>query len=102
MPVKITDNSKEFFSLMDREIEDKLTQSAVIVERKAKELCPVATGTLKRSINSIIEKYRAIIGSALKYAPFVEMGTSRMRAQPYLRPALLSLKNQLNKIWNNK
>ena len=30
----------------------------------------------------------ADIGSAVFYAPFVELGTSRMEARPFLRPAL--------------
>lgn len=30
----------------------------------------------------------ADIGSAVLYAPYVELGTSRMKARPYLRPAL--------------
>lgn len=30
----------------------------------------------------------ADVGSAVLYAPYVELGTSRMKARPYLRPAL--------------
>ena len=30
----------------------------------------------------------ARIGTNIEYGPYVELGTSRMRAQPYLRPAL--------------
>jgi len=33
-------------------------------------------------------KGRARIGTNVEYGPYVELGTSRMRAQPYLRPAL--------------
>lgn len=34
----------------------------------------------------------AIIGAAVEYAGFVEYGTSRMAAQPFLRPALARVK----------
>lgn len=32
----------------------------------------------------------ADIGSAVLYAPYVELGTSRMEARPFLRPALIA------------
>jgi len=32
-------------------------------------------------------KGHARIGTNIEYGPYVELGTSRMRAQPYLRPA---------------
>jgi len=51
----------------------------------------VRTGRLRGSITWTlghdITPY-ADIGSAVFYAPFVELGTSRMQARPYLRPAL--------------
>ena len=33
-------------------------------------------------------KAHARIGTNIEYGPYVELGTSRQRAQPYLRPAL--------------
>lgn len=52
----------------------------------------VRTGRLRASITwrlgeDAIGLY-ADIGSAVLYAPYVELGTSRMEARPYLRPAL--------------
>ena len=32
-------------------------------------------------------KAHARIGTNIEYGPYVELGTSRMRAQPYIRPA---------------
>lgn len=53
---------------------------------------PKLTGTLSRSIEAELAeesgKLVALIGSNLRYAGFVEFGTSKMDAQPYLRPAL--------------
>jgi HK97 gp10 family phage protein len=34
---------------------------------------------------------RLVVGSNVDYAPFVEFGTSRQAAQPYLRPAFRSV-----------
>lgn len=52
----------------------------------------VRTGRLRASITwrlgeDVISIY-ADVGSAVLYAPYVELGTSRMQARPYLRPAL--------------
>jgi Bacteriophage HK97-gp10, putative tail-component len=52
----------------------------------------VRTGRLRSSINWFLgvdgRGVYAQVGSAVPYAPFVEEGTSRSRAYPYLRPAL--------------
>jgi HK97 gp10 family phage protein len=55
----------------------------------AKSIVPVRTGTLQRSIMFSGGRGEYTVGSRVNYAPFVEYGTSRMRPQPYLTPALL-------------
>jgi hypothetical protein len=54
----------------------------------------VRTGRLRGSITWRIGRdFRGLyadIGSAVLYAPYVELGTSRMEARPYLRPALVA------------
>ncbi len=95
----IKDNTKGILSESDRLIRDKLTQSAILVERTAKQMCPVDTGTLKRSITRRIERRRALVGSNIEYAPYVEMGTSKMSARPYLRPALETNWGEIRRIF---
>jgi HK97 gp10 family phage protein len=61
-------------------------------ERRARELVPVDTGRLRRSISSDVEGKELVVGTVsadTEYAAYVEYGTSRMHAQPYLRPAML-------------
>lgn len=69
-----------------------LLRRAIKVDRAAKQLCPVDTGRLRSSIGYAVERdsrgLLARIGSAVVYAPYVELGTRRQPAQPYLRPAL--------------
>lgn len=69
-----------------------LARRAKKVTTVAKRMCPVDTGRLRSSIvdemGSDGEGLVARIGSDVEYAAYVELGTSRMGAQPYLRPAL--------------
>lgn len=60
------------------------------VRRTAKELVPVRTGDLRGSIGfrSSRKDMSGFVFASMPYALFVEEGTSRMEAQPYLRPAL--------------
>lgn len=70
-----------------------LRATAVRIEGDARILAPVDTGALR---NSITTSYRggagstfmsAEIGPTVNYGIYQELGTSKMRAQPYLYPA---------------
>lgn len=58
-------------------------------ETYAKMLCPVDTGNLRNSItHEQLDEHTEVIGTNVKYAPFVELGTARYpHPRPYLRPA---------------
>lgn len=58
------------------------------IERRAKYLCPVDTGKLERSIKIEDIVGGKSIGPDTDYDVYVEYGTSKMAAQPYMRPAL--------------
>ena len=64
-------------------------EACVIVQGAAKVLSPVDTGALKGSITiEPINEYSGKVGPAMDpYDIFVEMGTRKMAAQPYMRPA---------------
>ena len=66
---------------------DIIGQGAQTVCESAKSLCPVDTGRLQSSINVQPGGNTAVISAD---TVFVEFGTSKMAAQPYLVPALLS------------
>ena len=69
--------------------QDGLEAGARVVETYAKLAAPVDTGTLRNSIMlDEVTPERAILGPHVDYAEHVEFGTSRMAAQPYLRPAV--------------
>lgn len=56
-------------------------------EGYAKDLCPVDTGNLRNSITHTSDGKAAYIGTNVEYGKYVELGTVKMAAQPYLRPA---------------
>ena len=59
------------------------------VEARAKQLVPVLTGTLRRSIHTVLSEsgLRATIGPSVRYGVHIEYGTRHMAARPYMRPA---------------
>lgn len=56
---------------------------------EAQQIVPVRTGHLRDSIfTKEMGAMSFIIGADAEYAGFVEYGTSRMMARPFLRPAM--------------
>ena len=110
------DHSKEMLEQMTAQVEKALEMCGMTAEGYAKKLCPVDTGLLRNSIThaisggpTAISDYKdnkgdkqgfytdsmpedtnmtAYIGSNVEYAPYVELGSSRNRAQPYMKPAI--------------
>ena len=71
-------------------LQGALTVAAFKVEADAKKGCPVDTGRLRASITSRVFKVFAIVGVPVSvgYGKYIEYGTSKMKAQPFLYPAL--------------
>ena len=51
-------------------------------------LTPVDEGDLRDSEDVFIENETVVVFAGTDHAVFVEMGTSKMEAQPYMRPAV--------------
>jgi HK97 gp10 family phage protein len=68
--------------------ERALEACGLAMETNAKPLCPVRTGNLRNSITHASDERTAIVGTNVEYAPYVELGTRRQKAQPYLVPAV--------------
>ncbi|WP_422804218.1 HK97-gp10 family putative phage morphogenesis protein [Streptococcus sp. FT1-55] len=67
----------------------QLKLSSLRIERAAKVNAPVDTGTLKNTIFSAkAGNLTYKVTAPQHYAIFVEKGTRKMRAQPYLKPAI--------------
>lgn len=67
-------------------------KAALDTERDAKTAAPVDTGNLRSSITTDVTdtgtSVSAEVGPTANYGLFVEVGTSRMAAQPFMGPAL--------------
>jgi HK97 gp10 family phage protein len=48
----------------------------------------VKTSLMRNSTLYEVQKDRVTIGNSVFYAPYVELGTSRQRAKPFLKPAI--------------
>jgi len=95
--------------------DEALFETAKVLAKEFEQRVPVATGNLKRSIyatgkaGSTYEHKRGYkkevetgegIAAATASAPhthFLEFGTSKMPAQPYMRPSLDSAKEKLGR-----
>ena len=78
-------------------LQKDIEKAALTLEKDAKENCPVDTGRLRASITTKMGKLEAEVGTNVEYAPSVEFGTSKQKAQPFMRPALDKAITQLNK-----
>jgi len=80
------------FANMDRqyeELEVKADQAiqtgGIVCEGETKKNCPVKTGRLRSSYQyKKIDKMECAVGTTVKYAPPVELGTYKMAARPHL------------------
>ncbi|MGK2948989.1 MAG: HK97-gp10 family putative phage morphogenesis protein [Acidimicrobiales bacterium] len=71
-------------------------RTSLQVERRAKQGAPVDTGRLRSSVTHAVEKRGreivGVVGTNVVYAPYVELGTSRTQAKPFLRSALAAVR----------
>lgn len=101
--ISLTDNSDLIKDALEDQVEQALIAVGITAENNAKREITravydtpesksgyVRTGRLRNSLtHSVAMNEKAVyIGSAVGYAAPVELGTSRMRARPYLRPAV--------------
>ena len=79
-----------------------VAKSAYEIEGRAKVKAPVDTGNLRNSINTDIVNngLTGIIHAAAEYAAYVEFGTKRMSAQPYMLPAFREVEPEFIKAWS--
>lgn len=120
MKVKVTDNSAMFLDAKDDAIKRAMEEIGIVAEGYAKGLCPVDTSRLRGSITyatstkhsdgekpaepadyemrGAAEDGMVAIGTNVEYALYVERGTHKQSAKPYLAPAIKNHASQYKKI----
>lgn len=79
-----------------REAPKILGEVAKAIADDARELAPQGpTGDLKASVASHSEGLTAVVEAPIRYAIFVEYGTSKMAPQPFMTPALEAHEDEL-------
>lgn len=86
---------------LEKAVSRGIGKGGLIVEGEAKALSPVDTGALRASITSQTQDNVCHVGTNVEYAPYQEYGTYKMKAQPFLIPALwLKADDVLEAVWN--
>lgn len=82
-----------------------MNTACAFVARQAEGMVPVRTGITKRDITFDVQvdgnDIEGVVGvkkGKAFYAKFIEFGTSKMAAQPFIRPALLNNKREVVKL----
>ena len=86
---KVAANMQKAAVAIEAAVGDAVREAAMLVERDAKINVPVDTSRLRGSIGA--EEMTPLlfeVGTNVEYAAFVEFGTSKAAAQPYLEPAV--------------
>ena len=84
-----TDNTDEIKTYAREAVIRALTAVSIQASNYATLLCPVDTGRLRASISNWTDdaELAAYIGTNVEYAAYVEYGTTRTAAQPFIKPA---------------
>lgn len=76
------DNTAEVLSAAERAVTRALEIIGGKMESYAKGLAPVDTGALRNSITHQVDSDSVMVGSAIMYAPYVELGTGKEYSPP--------------------
>lgn len=93
-------NIRSYQVITKEAIRIALLRGALKMELAAKEMCPVDTGRLRGSITTdkrYIQKFLVEVGTNVDYGSYVEFGTKKMDARPYLFPAFFMFEGEIIK-----
>jgi len=99
--VKFRSNKRQVKQRMQKANERMLNAVGIAAREHVKLLTPVDTGMLRASIGYASDDKSVIVGSELTtedYPVYVELGTSRMDAQPYIEPGIKLNRSNLKKV----
>lgn len=109
MGFKITqDNTKAIKTALEQQVDAALEEIGEVCEGYAKNMAPVRTGRLKSSITHqraagfLAQRHTVYIGTNVEYATYQEFGTSKIKPQPFLKPAIVDHVDEYQGIVRNR
>ena len=102
MNVKIIDHSEDVKAELNRKIALAMSKIGFRAEDHVKALAPVDTGRLRGSITHLVDDRSVTIGTNVEYGKYQELGTSKMKAQPFLWPAIVNNIDEYKDILRNE
>lgn len=91
----VTGMLDKFTDELSEKLSRGVAQGGKIVEGEARGLAPVRTHHLQESIHAHTEGLRCEVGTNVEYAIYQEFGTYKMKAHPYMMPALTGNKEAI-------
>ena len=86
-----------------RRLDKMTTLAAQIVRSEIVTRTPVATGNLKGNTSTRrIDDLRKRVFNNTEYAGYVEFGTVKMGAQPFMRPGYRAAKSKVQSLFKSK
>jgi HK97 gp10 family phage protein len=79
----------------DDRVRDAMLVPAEMIADEARHMAPSVTGELRKSIQATKLKHSVgamVWTNGVRYAAWVEFGTSKMSAQPFMRPAINAMR----------
>lgn len=102
-----TNRSRKLIAFIEHRSHQRLDEIGDKLVERAQELCPVRKGELRASIHKVVLKTRVKVIADAKndqgtsYAYYVETGTGRGPAQPFLRPAMMAILPHIRKSFSD-
>lgn len=92
------------FKAIETEMEERLQLIGELVSSKARKNAPKVTGTLRNSLTFEVDKKENLvrIGTNVKYAPFVELGTKKIAPRFFLTQAYNESISKIKRIFSKK
>lgn len=75
---------------IQKNLHTAVSKSGLMVKSDARAACPVKSGDLRGSIRARTAGLTSTVAAGMHYAGYVEFGTYKMAAKPYLVPALIN------------
>jgi|SRR6187431_149739 len=85
MKIKVKQNKAfftDFAKKYKEEYVDILTETIQNIETEATSLAPVDLGVLRSSINGEVDGLNGVVGSTVRYSPYIEFGTGGLVDAP--------------------